>query len=65
MLSDTESEVTSLGEVASSKLVLLDLESSLENLLGLWATDSDVAGNLFITSDTETSECVAGLGGDW
>lgn len=35
VLADTEAEVASLGEVALAKLVLLDLEATLENLLSL------------------------------
>lgn len=36
VLADTEAEVASLGEVALAELVLLDLEATLENLLGLF-----------------------------
>ena len=35
VLADTEAEVAGLGEVALAKLVLLDLEATLENLLSL------------------------------
>ena len=35
MLLDTESEVAVLGEVLAPQLVLLDLEATLEDLLGL------------------------------
>jgi hypothetical protein len=38
VLADTEAEVASLGEVALAELVLLDLEATLENFLGLWNT---------------------------
>jgi hypothetical protein len=34
---DTETEVTSCGEVAGQKLILLDLETTLKNLLSLGA----------------------------
>ena len=61
VLRDTETEVTSPGEVALAKLVLLDLEATLENLLCLWATDGNVDGNLFVTTDTEGTDGVAGL----
>lgn len=40
VLADTEAEVASLGEVALAKLVLLDLEATLENLLSLSNTVS-------------------------
>lgn len=61
VLGDTEAEVASLGEVALAELVLLDLEATLENLLGLGATDGDVDGDLFVTADTEGTDGVAGL----
>ena len=61
MFLDTESKVSSLGEVPLPKLVLLDLETTLENLLGLRATDGDVDGDLFITTDTERSDGVPGF----
>lgn len=35
VLADTEAEVASLGEVALAKLVLLNLEATLKNFLGL------------------------------
>lgn len=61
VLGDTEAEVASLGEVALAELVLLDLEATLENLLSLGATDGDVDGDLFVTTDTEGTDGVAGL----
>merc|ERR1712113_90549 len=64
VLVDTETEVAGLGEVALAELVLLDLETALEDLLGLGATDGNVDGNLFVPSDTESTDGVAGLGVD-
>lgn len=64
VLADTEAEVAGLGEVALAELVLLDLEATLENLLGLGASDGDVDSNLFVTSDTEGTDSVAGLAVD-
>lgn len=61
VLGDTETEVAGLAEVALAQLVLLDLEATLENLLGLGATDGDVDSDLLVTSDTEGSDSVAGL----
>lgn len=61
VLADAEAEVAGLGEVALAELVLLDLEATLENLLGLGAADGDVDGNLFVTADTEGTDGVAGL----
>lgn len=64
MLADTETEVARLAEVALAELVLLDLEATLENLLGLGATDGNVDGDLFVPADTEGTDGVAGLGVD-
>lgn len=65
VLVDTEAEVTSLAEVALAELVLLDLKATLENLLGLGATDGNVDSDLFVTADTEGSDGVAGLAYGW
>lgn len=64
VLLDTETEVTGLREVALEELVLLDLEATLDDLLSLGATDGDVAGDLFVTTDGEGTDSVAGLGKD-
>lgn len=61
VLADTEAEVAGLAEVALAELVLLDLEATLEDLLGLGATDGDVDRDLFVTADTERADSVAGL----
>ena len=61
VLADTEAEVAGLGEVPLPQFVFLDLEATLENLLGLGATDGDVDSNLFVTTDTEGTDGVAGL----
>jgi len=58
---DTETEVACVGEVLLSQLVLLDLQASLENLLGLGASDGNVDCDLFVSSDTERSNGVSGL----
>ena len=69
VLADAEAEVARLAEVALAKLVLLDLEATLENFLGLGATDGYMDGDLFVTADTEGTDGVAGLAclrrGDW
>jgi len=64
VLGDTETEVTGLGEVALAELVLLDLKATLEDLLSLGATDGNVDGDLLVTTDTEGTDGVAGLGVD-
>ena len=56
VLGNTETKVASLREVAAVQLVLLDLETTLNDLLRLGATDSNVACNLFVTTDTEATE---------
>lgn len=61
MLADTEAEVAGLGEIALLQLILLDLEATLQDLLGLGSTDGDVDGDLFVTTDTEGTDGVAGL----
>lgn len=38
VLADTETEVTGLGEILLSQLIFLDLEATLEDLLGLGAS---------------------------
>jgi len=49
VLRDTKTKVTSLREVPLPQLVLLDLETSLKNFLGLGAADSNMDGNLFVS----------------
>jgi hypothetical protein len=61
VLADTETEVASLREVALSELIFLDLQSTLQDFLGLRATDSDVNSDLLVTTDTEGSDGVSGL----
>jgi hypothetical protein len=61
VLVDAEAEVASLAEVALPELVLLDLEATLKNLFGLGATNGDVDSDLFVTTDAEGSDGVAGL----
>lgn len=61
VLTDAEAEVAGLAEVALAQLVLLDLQATLEDFLGLGSTDGDVDGNLFVTADTEGTDGVASL----
>jgi len=61
MLADSETKVASFRKVALAELVLLDLETALENFLGLGATDGNVDSNLLVTTDTEGTDSVAGL----
>ena len=64
MFADTEAEVTGLGEVPLPQFVFLDLQSTLENFLSLGATDGNVDSDLFVTTDTECTDGVAGLAFD-
>lgn len=59
MFRNTEAEVAGLAEVLAAKFVFLDLQATLENLFGLGATDGDMDGNLFVTTDTERSDGVS------
>jgi hypothetical protein len=61
MFADTESKVASLREVALAEFVFLDLQSTLQDFLCLWATDGDMDCDLLITTDTECTDGVAGL----
>jgi len=65
VLRDTEAEVAGLAEVALAELVLLDLEATLENLLGLGAADGDVDRDLFVTANAERADGVPGLAWRW
>ena len=60
VLLDTESESTVATEVLVLEFVLLDLQTLLEDLLGLLTSDSDVASDLVVTTDAETSDSVPG-----
>ena len=64
VLLDTETKVASLGEVLAAEFVFLDLQATLKDFLGLGATDGDVNGDLFVTTDTEGSDGVTSLGGN-
>lgn len=53
MLLNTETEAASIAEVSPQKLVLLDLEATLQKLHCLLASHRDVARNLLITPNPE------------
>ena len=61
VLVNTETKVASLAEVLLKQLVLLDLETTLENLEGLLSTNGNVDRNFLVTTDSERSERVSGL----
>jgi len=64
VLLDTETEVAGSREVTGLELVLKNLETTLEDLLGLGAADGAVHGDLFVTTNAERADGVAGLGVD-
>ena len=53
MLLDTKPKTTGVTEVLSQQFILLDFQPTLKKLHCLVTPHSYVAGNLFITSDTE------------
>lgn len=61
VLLDTKAEVSSVREVALEQLVLLNLQGLLEDLSRLRTAHSRVDGDLFVTTDTEGTDGVAGL----
>lgn len=61
MFADTETKVASLREVTLSELIFLDLQSTFQDFLSLWSTNSDMHSNLFVTTDTEGSDSVSSL----
>jgi hypothetical protein len=61
MFADSETKVTSLGKVTLAELVFLNLQSTFQDFLGFRTTDSDVHGNLFVTTNTEGTDGVSGL----
>lgn len=61
MLAYSKPEIARRREVLLSQLVFLDLQTTLENFLCFGATDGDMDGDLFVTSNTECADCVAGF----
>lgn len=64
VLLDPKTKVARLGKVAPVELVLLHLETTLENLLGFGPANRDVRGDLLVATDAELADGVAGLGRD-
>ena len=59
VLRDAETEVAGVGEVGRLKFVLLHLQASVQDLGSLLTSNSAVASDLFVSSDTEGSEGVS------
>ena len=53
-----------LVEIALAKLVLLDLETALQDFLRLGTANRDMARNLFVTPDTERADGIPSLARD-
>ena len=65
VLLDTESEASAVREIDFLEFSVLDLEASLQDLVGLLASDGHMHGHLFVSFNTETSDCVFCSGRDW
>ena len=59
VLANPEAKVARLRKVLLLQLVFLDLQSTLKNFLCLRTTDGDMYGDLFVSSNTESSDCVS------
>merc|ERR1719221_2167024 len=62
VLLDAEAKVSVVGKVLAPQLVLLHLQSSLQDLLSLGSPHCAVDSDLLVPPDTETPDGVAGLG---
>lgn len=60
MFLNAETEVTGGGEVALTQFVFLYFQSTLKDFFSLGSTNGDMAGNFFVSSDTERSDGVSG-----
>ena len=61
MFRDAESEVACIREVLLAELILFDFEAALEDFFGFGSTHRDVHGDLFVASDAEAADRVAGF----
>jgi len=62
---DAEAKVAGGGEVLATQLVLAHLQATLQDFLGLGAANRAVDSDLLVTTDTERTHGVAGLGEHW
>lgn len=60
VLSDTKTKATSTRKVLLLQLILLHLQATVKDFVGLEATDSYVHSDLLVSSDTEGSDSVSG-----
>ena len=56
VLLNTKTEVAGVGEVSLHQLVLLHLQTTLQDLQGLLATNGSVHGDLLVTTDGEGTD---------
>ena len=56
VLVDTETEISRVREVLLHQLVLLDLQTALQNLKSLLTTNGDVHRDLLVTADGERTD---------
>ena len=61
MFANAETKIPCFREVPLLQLVFLDFQTSLENFLGFGAANGDMDSDLFVTTDTERSDGVAGF----
>merc|ERR1712168_411347 len=57
-----EAKVSSGGEVSLSQFVFLDFQPFFQDFFSFWSTHCAVDSNLLITTNTERSHGVSGLG---
>ena len=61
VLGDTESKIASVRKVLLAQFILLDFQTSLEDLLCFRAADCDMDCDLFVSTDTKGSDGIAGF----
>ena len=61
MLADPKPEVASLRKVLLPQFILLDFQTALEDFFSFGAADSDMDGDLFVTTDSKCADGVAGF----
>jgi hypothetical protein len=60
-----EQKCTCIREVLFLKFSVFHLQASLQNFIGLIASNSHVYCDFFVSLNAEASDCVSGSGGDW
>ena len=56
VLLDTEAKAAGVGEVSLPEFSVLDLKTSLKDLIGFFASDGHMCCNFFVSLDPETSD---------